>query len=105
MPKVEVEAAAVRVVNQIVLDDDAAQIEQQGAIAHGGRAGARSQHRKQGGKEQQHEDEHQPVLDANQKPPDLTSKLHASNLQLEIELGQRCGQRHWKALERPTQLD
>ena len=88
-----------------LLDDDAAQIEQQGAIAHGGRAGARSQHGKQGGKEQQHEDEHQPVLDANQKPPDLTSKLHASNLLLEIELGQRCGQRHWKALERPTQLD
>ena len=65
-----------------LLDHDAIEFEHQRAVAHGGWAGAGGQHGEQRREEQQHENEHQPVLDADQEAPDLTSELHANNLLL-----------------------
>ena len=64
------------------LDDDAIEIEHQAPSRTAAGLGRVVSTANSALEEQQHEDEHQPVLDAHQKPPDLTSKLHASNLLL-----------------------
>ena len=65
-----------------LLDHDAIEFEHQRTVTYRGWAGAGGQHGEQRREEQQHENEHQPVLDAHQEAPDLSSELHANNLLL-----------------------
>ena len=87
------------------LDHHAIEFEHQRTVTYRGRAGAGGQHGEQRREEQQHENEHQPVLDAHQEAPDLTSELHANNLLLAPEVEKPPRHCHWKALERPIVLD
>ncbi len=86
--------------------DHAIELENQRPFAHFCGARPRGQHSKQQREEQQHENEHQPVLQSHQQTPDPARELHNRSFRNRSNLTRHSKpKRHAIVLERVMELD